>query len=63
MQSRYTIEAIIKTADVEQVATLTLADRMDMLYPVLLGRDFLRNNFVVDISRQFFDEKVKKEGQ
>ena len=37
----------------------TLADRSKMLYPVLIGRNFLRDVAVVDVSKKFIHKRVK----
>lgn len=39
---------------------LTLTNRNDMRYPVLLGRRFLRGKFLVDVGKSFCDKKTKK---
>jgi hypothetical protein len=39
---------------------LTLTDRVDMKYPVLLGRKFLKGKFVVDVSKTYKIKKGKK---
>ena len=36
----------------EQVE-FSLNDRSDMEHPVLIGRNFLRNNAIVDVSQEF----------
>ncbi len=39
---------------------LSLADRSDMKYPVLLGRRLLRRRFIVDVSRRNLSYKKKQ---
>jgi len=42
---------------------LSLTDRTDMKYPVLIGRRFLRRRFVVDVSRSYITEKQMNRGE
>jgi hypothetical protein len=35
----------------------TLTDRSQMTYPILLGREFLRDVILIDVSRQFIHPK------
>lgn len=54
---RYFIEAVIRMGRVMSPIVLSLNDRSSMLYPVLLGRSFLRERYVVDVSRKFLLNK------
>ena len=52
MEERYFIETSIIINSKRYVITLSLADRSDMKWPVLIGRRFLRvNEFIVDVSK------------
>ncbi len=52
-QKRFVIPTVIKIRGQEYQISLTLADRSDMKYAVLIGRKFLRqNHFIVD-ARQY----------
>src|SRR5690625_6508549 len=42
---------------------LSLTDRTDMKYPVLIGRRVLRRRFVVDVSRSYITEKQLNRGE
>ncbi len=51
-QQRYFIGTTIKIGENEYPITLSLADRSDMKWPVLVGRRFLRqNNLLVDVKK------------
>lgn len=51
-QSRYFIDTTIVLQGRKYPIVLSLADRSEMKWPVLIGRRFLRkNNFLVDVSR------------
>jgi hypothetical protein len=52
-EKRYFIETSIILSKHRYAITLTLADRSEMKWPVLIGRRFLRvNEFVVDVSKR-----------
>lgn len=51
-ESRYFIDTNIVIAGKKYPIVLSLADRSEMKWPVLIGRKFLRkNNFLVDVNR------------
>jgi hypothetical protein len=47
-QMRYVIKTPLRIGNVEFRAELSLADRSDMKFPMLIGRTALRRRFVVD---------------
>ena len=47
---RYHVRLSLSTAGVERLVTVTLKDRSHMTYPMLLGRNFLQDQFVVDVA-------------
>ena len=47
-QTRYVIKTPLRIGDVEFRAEISLADRSDMKFPMLIGRSSLRRRFVVD---------------
>lgn len=49
VEHRYLIKTRIKLLGKEYPIFLTLTERMDMRYPILIGRRFLRNKFIVDV--------------
>lgn len=49
-QERPVVSLPIKLAGEEYSAEFTLTNRQDMKFPILLGRKFLRNSFLVDVS-------------
>lgn len=53
LESRYCVTAIIEMDGKMYETECTLADRSKMRVPVLLGRKFLRGNFLVDVTRTF----------
>ena len=59
-EHRYTMQTSIilfrNTYEVE----FSLADRNQMRYPILLGRKFLRNRFIVDVALKNLSRKSKR---
>lgn len=51
VQERFSIKSSIELLGKKWPIELTLADRSIMRFPVLLGRKFLKNKFVVDVSK------------
>ena len=47
---RYKVRLKLKVEDVEKKVLVTLNDREKMKYPVLLGRNFLRDDFLVNVA-------------
>jgi hypothetical protein len=58
-QARYRILTEIVLFNKTYPIFLTLSDREEMRYPVLLGRKFLTKRFVVDINRTDLSYKLK----
>jgi hypothetical protein len=47
---RYKVNLLLRWEDVEKKVQVTLNDRQSMKYPLLLGRNFLRDDFLVNVS-------------
>ena len=47
-QQRYVIKTPLRIGDLEFKAEISLADRSDMKFPMLIGRSALRRRFLVD---------------
>ncbi len=47
---RYKVRLKLRVEDVEKKVLVTLNDREKMKYPLLLGRNFLRDDFLVNVS-------------
>lgn len=50
-EQRYTIKSKIKIFDKVHTIELSLTDRSEMKFPILLGRTFLENKFIVDVAK------------
>jgi hypothetical protein len=48
--ARYKVRLQLRWEDVEKKVVATLNDRQRMKYPMLLGRNFLRDDFLVNVS-------------
>lgn len=49
---RYKVRLTLKWKDFEKKVLVTINDRTDMEYPLLIGRNFLRGDFVVDVDKK-----------
>ena len=47
---RYKVRLNLRWQDVEKKVLVTLNNRQNMNYPVLLGRNFLKGDFLVDVT-------------
>jgi hypothetical protein len=50
-EERFIIKTKIKMGTKTVLTTVSLTDRADMKYPLLLGRKFLKGKFIVDVSK------------
>jgi hypothetical protein len=48
---RYRVRLRLSCRGIEKGTLVSLNDRSEMQYPLLLGRDFLSDDFIVDVSR------------
>jgi len=52
-QSRYVVKIKLKLGTIDMVSEVTLADRSKFTYPLLIGRSFLTDMAIVDVSKEF----------
>ncbi len=50
IETRFTIKTIVKIGRRRIKSVISLTDRSDMRYPVLIGRKILNNRFIIDVS-------------
>ena len=50
---RYVVTLHIRLGEIDQYTELSLADRSGQSHPLILGRNFLRDQALVDVSRRF----------
>ncbi|MBY6197411.1 ATP-dependent zinc protease [Vibrio hangzhouensis] len=53
MERRAVIELWIRVGKIHEKAQFTLADRSQMTHPILLGREFIKDIALVDVSQQY----------
>jgi len=54
-EKRFKVRLTVRVKERNIRAWFTLADRSDMVFPVLLGRRTLHNKFIVDVSKKSVD--------
>lgn len=60
IETRFIITTIIKLGEKEIETEISLADRANMRYPVLLGRKFLSKGFLIDVNKTFVQKKERE---
>ncbi|MDR8390938.1 RimK/LysX family protein [Aliifodinibius sp. S!AR15-10] len=60
-EQRYVVKTKILLMNQLFDIELSLTDRSEMSYPVLLGRKLLKGRFLVDVSRKYLSNKNSKE--
>ena len=58
-QRRAVVMLKVTISDVTQAVEVTLTDRSNFKYKILIGVNFLRDHFIVDVSRKFVKELVE----
>lgn len=53
MERRAVVELWIRVGKIHEKAQFTLADRSQMTHPILLGREFIKDIALVDVSQQY----------
>lgn len=59
LQLRPSIKVTIKVYEKSYEGVITLTNRADMKYPMLIGRKFLMNRFLVDVSQEYINNTLK----
>ena len=62
-ERRPVVEAWVKLGQLHEKAQFTLADRSQMTYPVLLGREFFKDIALVDVGKRFVQGMNEQEIQ
>ena len=57
IQHRYVIPVTIILKGLELKTKLSLSNRKDLRYPILLGRKVIKKHFIIDASKTFTDNK------
>lgn len=56
-EERFIVKTTIRILDRKLEAQLSLTDRSEMRYPLLIGRRLLKGHFVVDVSKKYLSKK------
>lgn len=59
-QERFVIQMRVTAGDITQLIDVSLTDRSNYEYPILIGRNFLKDYFIVDVSGSNLLSKKKK---
>ncbi|WP_314428242.1 ATP-dependent zinc protease [uncultured Microbacterium sp.] len=62
-QRRYVVELLIRLYDREVLAEVTLSNRDEMGFRMLIGREALRQGYVVDPARSFVGGRAPREAR
>lgn len=57
IQFRPSIKVKVEFFGKEYTTVISLTDRSDMKYPMLIGRKFLKNRFLVDVSQEYLSKQ------
>ena len=58
-ERRFVVKLHVRIGDMSQQTEFTLSDRSHMEYPVLIGRTFMRDVILVDVSKKYIYPKYK----
>ena len=58
-QRRYVVKMKINLGTISQLVEVTLNDRSNLLYPVLIGRNYLNGVAIVDVSKKYLTQPKK----
>ena len=60
LQTRYRVKLSVVLKSRRMLASFTLADRSTQAYPILIGRNILRNKFIVDVASGTVDRRSER---
>ena len=60
LDRRPVVRLSVRVGDQNEKTEFTLTDRSNMTFPVLLGRDFLKDIAVVDVARKYIQTKPQR---
>jgi hypothetical protein len=61
VQERISIKVDVEFFGKKYKSVISLANRADMKFPMLIGRKFLENRFLVDVSQEYLCKQIIKE--
>lgn len=60
VQLRPSIKVNVKFMGKEYKSVISLTDRSDMKFPMLIGRRFLSDRFLVDVSKEYLSKQIEE---
>ncbi len=57
-QLRPSIKVSVEFMGKKYLSVISLANRADMKFPMLIGRRFLKDRFLVDVSKEYLSKKI-----
>jgi hypothetical protein len=60
-EERFVVKTKVQLSDKLLTAELSLTDRSEMRYPVLVGRKLINGRFLVDVSKKYLSKNKIKE--
>jgi hypothetical protein len=60
LERRPVVELWVKVGNIHEKTQFTLSNRTKMDYPILLGREFIKDRALVDVSRDYIESKKPK---
>lgn len=61
IQERPSIKVSVEFFGKKYKSVISLTNRADMKFPMLIGRRFLNNRFLVDVSKEYLTKEIEKE--
>lgn len=61
IQLRPSIKVSVEFMGKKYKSIISLTNRSDMKFPMLIGRRFLADRFLVDVSKEYMSKEIKKE--
>ncbi|MCF6245616.1 MAG: RimK/LysX family protein, partial [Sulfurovum sp.] len=62
-QRRFMVKMRVTFAEVSQLIRVSLTDRSSYEFPILIGRNFLKDYFIVDVSKNNIEKYAKPLGK
>lgn len=59
-QERYVVKMRLNISSLSYLVELSLTDRSQYEYPVLVGRNYLKGNAIVDVSKKYTQKPIKE---
>jgi len=57
-QDRYVVKMRLILGERSQVVEVSLTDRSQFIYPILIGRNFLRDYYIVDVGAKLTSKPI-----